>query len=613
MPKASIIIRTFNEERYIAQLLGALKTQDFSDYEVIVVDSGSTDKTLEIVHALTDKVLQIESRDFTFGYSLNIGCQRASGEYLVFVSAHILPVDNQWLGSLIAPFENKKIAMIYGRQLGGPDSKFSEKRDLPRMRYPNNANSAIRKELWLKRPFDEYLFGLEDIDWAKYAESQNSLVHYEPKASVYHLHNEKWPQVFNRYRREAIAAARIGLSRPIQASVSPFWMLRMILLDILNSLPNISFSRLEEIGKFRYFQCKGSRQGWIHDKDVDLNREKYALFYPAANQAVVIEGKHQAKFDKIPLSELKPGDILIRVEYVGVCRTDLEIYDGSLGYYRDGLAKYPIVPGHEFSGTIAAIGANTKYRERFKVGDRVIGECVLSDGEKSARKEVGVINHNGAYSQFVVVPGGYVHPIPENVDLKTAALAEPLAVVIRALKRINYRMGQGDSIAIVGAGTIGNLCCQLLAMRGYKPAIFDKNKDRLELLKNIAETSQNIERLVHYSAIIEATGSAQVLEKVLKESRVDATLLLLGFPYGKTDYNFEDIVGKEKVLVGSVGGREEDFDEALQLLPKINAEPFLRATLPLQEFAKAWQMHKNQAYLKIILKPYEDHRYFPAD
>ncbi|MBI2042686.1 MAG: glycosyltransferase, partial [Candidatus Nealsonbacteria bacterium] len=556
MPKASVIIRTFNEERHIGNLLDAIKTQDFGDCEIIVVDSGSNDRTLEIAGKLADKILKIESRDFTFGYSLNVGCKAASGEYLVFVSAHTLPVNNQWLANLLSPFADRKVAMVYGGQLGGADSKFSEKRDLQKTSYPNNANAAIRKDLWQMRPFDEYLFGLEDVDWAKYVEAQDFLVRCEPKAAVYHLHNEKWAQVFNRYRREAIAAARIGLPHPTQAKISHLWIIRNIFGDILSSLPNISLARLEEIGKFRYFQWKGSRQGWIHDKEVDLNREKYALFYSAGNKAVMIADKHRAEIIDMPLPELKPGDILIRVEYVGVCRTDLEVYEGSLGYYASGIAQYPIVPGHEFSGTIAGIGANSKYRERFKVGDMVVGECILSNGEKSERREVGVINYNGAYGQFVVIPGEYVHKIPGGLDLTTASLAEPLAVVLRALKRVEHRIEQSAKVAVVGAGPIGNLCSQVLAKRGHKITVFDKSQDRLNFVMDFAAIRQEVQGLGDFNFIIEATGSAQVLERVLRESRINATILLLGFPYGKIDYNFEDIVGKEKAVIGSVGGRE---------------------------------------------------------
>ena len=605
MPETSIVIRTFNEEKHLGNLLQVIKKQDYKDYEIIIVDSGSTDNTVKIAKDFKcGSILEIESRDFTFGYSLNLGCQQAQGKYLVFISAHVLPVDHHWLSNLIEPFINEKVAMVHGRQLAVDGSKFSEKRDLQKLCYPNNANSAIRKNLWQQRPFDEYLFGLEDIEWAKDMIQKGYLVNHEPKAAAYHIHQEKWHQIFNRYRREAIAAARIGLKHPLQVRTNVFWLVGNILQDFLASLPNLSFSRLEEIIRFRYYQWKGTRQGWYHDKDIDLNRDKYTLFYPSGNRSVVIRNKHQAQIEDLSLPEMKPGDILVRVDYVGVCRTDLEIYDGALGYYRDGIAKYPIVPGHEFSGTIVRIGANNTYRERFKAGDKVVGECILSRGENSLRQEVGVINYNGAYGQFIVMPGQYLHQIPEGLDLKAACLTEPLAVVLRALRRVTPRLDIKKEVAVTGAGSIGNLIAQVLNLRGFSVTVFDRNAARLELLKNKTKAvHSSLENLAQYGLIIEATGSLDVLRIILGESAVDSTLLLLGFPYGKFDYNFEEIVGKEKVIVGSVGGDREDFDEALKLLPALDTAPFMQTVLPLEKFHEAWKLHQESKQLKIILKP----------
>ncbi len=514
-------------------------------------------------------------------------------------------MDEQWLANLLAPFQEAKVGMVFGRQIGSEESKFSERRDFQRLfgdssEYVNNANSALRKELWQEHPFDEYLFGLEDIEWAKKITDKGFRVHYEPKASIYHIHTEKWHQVFNRYRREAIAAVRIGLPHPPQVEIGFFSLINNLAQDFFASLPNISWQRLEEIIRFRYYQWKGSRQGWFRDREIDLDRDKYALFYPSQNQAVVIKNKHQASLEEVLLPKLRPGDILIQVSYAGVCRTDLEVFDGSLGYYQSGLAQYPIIPGHEFSGKIIQIGANNKYRERFKVGDKVVGECILSRGP--IRQEVGVINYNGAYSQFMVMPGEFIHQIPAGLDLKIACLAEPLAVVLRAIKRLSPRLKSGDSIAVIGAGAIGNLCSQVLSRSGYSVAIFDKNKNRAEYLKDIVnETSRALDNLERFDAVIEATGLAEVLEKVLKDSRPGATILLLGFPYGKMNYNFEDIVGQEKVVIGSVGGSAQEFKEALQLLTELDTVHFIESILPLAEFKKAWQMHKSQKYLKVIL------------
>ncbi|MBI2065507.1 MAG: glycosyltransferase [Candidatus Zambryskibacteria bacterium] len=616
MPETSIVIRTYNEEKHLGNLLRAISEQDYKDYEIIIVDSSSTDRTREVAKEFGVKVITIESQDFTFGYALNVGCKEAQGKYLVFASAHVLPINKHWLSNLTLPFQNERVAMIYGGQVGNEQSKFSERKDFKRifgreafnsrtaLNYANNANSATRKNLWEEYNFDEYLFGLEDIDWARHMAKKGHLIHYEPKAAIYHIHQEEWHQVFNRYRREAIASVRIGLPHPPQARTEFPWLLWRLADDAISSFPNWSPSRLEEILRFRYYQWKGSWQGWFRDRELDLNRDKQTLFFSEANRVVVIEGKHKAKLTKTSLPEMKPGDVLIKVDYVGICRTDLEIYDGSLGYYRDGLAKYPIVPGHEFSGIVAKIGASAKYREHFKVGEKVVGECILSRGEIAKRKEVGVINHNGAYAQFIVVPGSIVHHVKPGVDQKMAVLTEPLAVVLRAIRRIKHRLSARSTIAVIGVGPIGNLCVQVLSNQGYKVTIYDKNPERLKLLENKVEaTNTEPENLSQFDVIVEVTGSFRVLKQILTESRFDSTLLLLGFPYGNTDYNFEDLVGNEKVIVGSVGAEEEDFDKALKLLPELDTAPFTQVVMPLEDFEKAWKIHQTGKYLKILLKP----------
>lgn len=614
-PKTSIIIRTFNEERHLENLLRAIQEQSFTDYEIVLVDSGSTDRTLEIAGRYPVRIVEIESRDFTFGYSLNVGCREARGEYLVFVSAHVKPMHKEWLGNLIAAFKNPDIAMAYGRQTGTPESKFSEQMDFERffkptaensevpIGYANNANSAVRKTLWDDWPFDEYLFGLEDIDWARAMTAKGYMVHYEPEAPVYHIHEESWPQVFNRYRREAIAAARIGVEHPPQARTEARWFFANLLRDSVRSFPNWRPARLGEIARFRYFQWKGTRQGWFFDKDIDLDRQKYELFYPSGNDAVVVSGPGRAALAQIPLPDIKPGDVLIQVHYVGVCGTDIEVYDGTLGYYRDGVASYPIVPGHEFSGRIIKIGAHANVRERFAVGDAVVGECILSR-DPAHRQEVGVINCNGAYSSYIVIPGEFVHKIPEDIDMKSAVLAEPLAVALRAIRRAEYRFAPGASIAVLGAGPLGNLCAQALTQKGYHVAVFDADKHRAGALSGIAQqTHTAIENLVAFDAIIEATGSRSVLEQALRESRADSTLVLLGLPYGPISYNFEGVVEQEKAVIGSVGADSRAFADALEMLPVLNTDPLINTTLPLAEFKNAWNLQRSAVVPKIILQP----------
>lgn len=614
MALVSIVIRTRNEEKYLGNLLSAIGKQTYRDHEIIVVDSGSTDRTVEIACKAGARVMEIDSNDFTFGYSLNVGCKVARGDYLVFVSAHVLPAEKDWLANLIAPFEDTKVGMVYGRQKGGQGSKFSEQKDFWRLfsktafnskvplYYANNANSAVRKNLWEKEPFDEYLFGLEDIDWARKVITKGFLIHYAPSAPVYHFHEESWAQVFNRYRREAIAAVRIGLAHPPQARLGIGWFVLRILGDLFGSR-DWSPSRVKEIFLFRYYQWKGSCIGWrqgTHMKSVEKGDD---IFFNLENHAVLITEKGKVEFSERPVPHLKPSEILIKVEYVGVCRTDIEVLEGTLGYYKDGAARYPIVPGHEFSGTIARVGSNNRFQEHFKVGEKVVGECILSR-DPGDRREVGVINHDGAYATYVVIPGDHVHKIPEGLDLKSAALSEPLAVVLRALRRIEHRIIPGMSVAVVGTGPVGNLCAQALAGKGCKVAVFDKNAERLEALQGITERANTeLSGLGAFDLIVEITGSRDVLERVLSASRFDATLLLLGFPYGNIPYNFEDVVGNEKVIVGSVGGDTPDFEAALALLPKLDLSRLTETVLPLQDYEKAWELHRVGKHLKILLKP----------
>lgn len=616
MPETSIVIRTLNEEKHIGNLLSAIASQTYKDCEVIIVDNESTDDTLSIAKQFGVKVVKINRQDFTWGYALNVGCKASRGKYLVFLSAHTLPTYEKWLSSLISSFENEKVAMVYGRQIGVPSSKFSERIDLQRLfgtqtknsnvplNYANNANAAVRKNLWEKRPFDEYLFGLEDIEWAHNMAKEGYLINYEPKASIYHIHEETWQQVFNRYRREAIAAVRIGLKHPPQARLDIFSLLKYFLYDLIKSFPIYSRNRLKEIIRFRYYQWKASKVGWAQGKHIDLEVERSKIFYPQENLSVVIRGKRRAKLEETVLPDVRPGDILLKVNYVGVCRTDLEVYDGTLGYYRNGIAEYPIVPGHEFSGTILKIGSNNRHQERFKIGQRVVGESMISKGKYSPRMEVGVINFNGAYSQYIMMPGDRIRKIPDKVDSKKAALSEPLAVVLRALQRLENRLSKDAKIAVIGAGQIGNLCTQVLCFRGYDVHLYDKNIERLKILENKTSGSDTkLNNLEKFDVIIEATGSKSVLEKVMKDSRTDSTILLLGFPYGEFDYNFEDIVGKEKVVIGSVGADQEDYPKALELLPELDMTIFTANIMPLKDFGKAWKNLKSSKHLKILLHP----------
>lgn len=223
MIEVSIIIRTLNEDKYINHLLESIHQQTYNNFEIINVDSGSTDKTLNISERFKCKIITIKPEDFTFGYALNKGIEQSRGKFIVIISAHTKPKNKFWLENLICPLRESKIAMVYGKQEGSKDSNIGEFKDLERTFgnkrkeiskkniYANNANSAIQKTLWENHKFNEILTGQEDVEWAKYWLEKGYKVIYEPKSSIFHYHKEKLTKVRNRYYREALAYKAIGI------------------------------------------------------------------------------------------------------------------------------------------------------------------------------------------------------------------------------------------------------------------------------------------------------------------------------------------------------------------------------------------------------------------
>ena len=197
-PETSIIIRAFNEERWLPKVFSAIKKQHYQDFEVLLIDSGSEDRTRDIGKENGARIIRLRTEDFTFGYSLNAGIQKARGSFITILSAHAIPSNEFWLERLVKPLREVDTAMVYGGQRGHIKfSKFSEKRDFERLFKPqvhlaheddpftNNANSAIKRDLWVKHSFDEMLPGLEDTEWSKYWVERGMRILYEPQCSHY--------------------------------------------------------------------------------------------------------------------------------------------------------------------------------------------------------------------------------------------------------------------------------------------------------------------------------------------------------------------------------------------------------------------------------------------
>jgi rhamnosyltransferase len=199
MLKVSIIIRTKNEEYWIPKLLHQLKQQTIRDFEVILVDNESTDATVQIFEQMwpNGKILKIGN--FKPGRAINFGIENSNAPFVAIISAHCIPTNGYWLENFLKSFDNQSVGAVYGRQLPLQTSEAIDKRDLLNIfgvehriqkkdTFFHNANSMIRKSVWLQYPFDEEAPHIEDRLWAEKLINENIWIAYNPDASVYHHH-----------------------------------------------------------------------------------------------------------------------------------------------------------------------------------------------------------------------------------------------------------------------------------------------------------------------------------------------------------------------------------------------------------------------------------------
>jgi glycosyltransferase involved in cell wall biosynthesis len=292
-PRYSLIIRCFNEEKHIGRLLNGIKQQTEQDGEIILVDSGSTDSTVAIAERFEVKVVQIKPEEFSFGYALNVGCEAADGDYLIFASAHVYPLYKDWIEKLLVPFAEEKIALCYGRQVGDKTTKYAE-RQILRQWFPersnfrqtipfcNNANAAIRKDLWQELRYDESLTGLEDLDWAKRAISKGHTLAYTADAPIVHVHDETPGQTHNRYRREALALKQIMKSQ----TFTLFDFFRLLIGNVVSDWVHAFrdgdlYGNIASIPIFRFMQFSGTYRGFRHAGPIGAQL-KQRFYYPRA-------------------------------------------------------------------------------------------------------------------------------------------------------------------------------------------------------------------------------------------------------------------------------------------------------------------------------------------
>lgn len=289
--RVSAVIRAYNEAAHLPRLLSGLERQTVAVDEVVLVDSGSSDSTVDIAKGAGCRVVHISKEEFTFGRSLNFGCDAAKGDLLLIVSAHVYPVYDTYVEHMVAPFVDGPTAIAYGRQIGDHRTKFSEARIMQQWfpaesirnqphPFSNNANAIVRKDVWARLRYDERLTGLEDLDLAKRALSEGLRIDYVAEAPVVHVHEETWSTIRNRYRREAIAYKAIMEEEQFSAREAAVLAGVNIASDYWHALRDGDLlANLTEIPKFRVAQFLGAAEGFRTDPGMG-QRLRRRFYYP---------------------------------------------------------------------------------------------------------------------------------------------------------------------------------------------------------------------------------------------------------------------------------------------------------------------------------------------
>lgn len=310
------------------------------------------------------------------------------------------------------------------------------------------------------------------------------------------------------------------------------------------------------------------------------------------------------------------GEVVVRVAASGLCGTDYRIWSG------DRPVRYPLVMGHEFIGRVESVGAGV---DRVAVGDRVAvqpnyscGRCPLCrEGNWNlclSRTAVG-IDVDGGFAEQARVPARVCWPAPADLAEDQLLLAEPLAVVVRAVDRGEVRPGQ--TAAVLGAGTLGLLAVQVLRARGLSVLAVGRTARRLDVARELgAGAVATTEGGDHAAAarafsgregvdlVIETAGTAEAVEHAMDLARPGGRVVLTGLPHEPSRLSFFSVVRRELSIIGSMIYQGE-FPEAIRLLAAgaVRTERLLTHRFPLERIQDAFAAHRAPDSIKVAVVP----------
>jgi len=313
-------------------------------------------------------------------------------------------------------------------------------------------------------------------------------------------------------------------------------------------------------------------------------------------RAVWLEQRRLRVRDDVPIPEPPSGEALVRVLRAGICNTDVEL---TRGYY-----PFTGIPGHEFVGMVERGPASLLGRRVVGEINAVCGTCgACTAGRRThceRRTVLGIVNRHGAFADYLTLPAGNLHPVPDTVATDAAVFTEPLAAALEIREQL--RLGPGDRVLVVGEGKLGQLVAQTLALAGCRLLVVGRHAAKLALLgaRGIATAGSEAVQRADFDVAVECTGNPEGFALAQRAVRPRGTIVLKSTYAGALTLDASGVVVNELTLIGSRCG---PFAPALALLAdrRVAVEPLIHARYPLTDAVTAFEHAQRPGILKVLL------------
>jgi alcohol dehydrogenase/L-iditol 2-dehydrogenase len=321
---------------------------------------------------------------------------------------------------------------------------------------------------------------------------------------------------------------------------------------------------------------------------------------------------------EVPSPTIGDEDVLLEVHAVGVCGSDLHQWAAQHSW----AVNYPVILGHEFSGTISECGSRV---DKWAVGDRVVSETAAVIDNDSPMTRRGLYNLdpnrqgfgygvNGAMTKFVRVPARLLHRVPDNLSMQHAALTEPCSVAFNAVVE-NSRIKPGDRVVVLGPGTIGVLCAAMARLCGAEVAIVGLESDihRFQVAKKygceaIVGSADDWARQrdgLGADGVIDTAGVSITLKTALDLVRPAGWITKVGWGKQPLGFSLDPLVAKNVTLQGSFSHNWPVWERVIALLAsgQLDIEPVVGGIWPLHEWNEAFETMHSGRIVKAVLDP----------